>query len=168
MFLKLNNGLAYVNGKKLLGTCEEITLPEVKNKMITQKALGHIAEVELPGGLEKLEAKMKITAPDPAVLLMIANPSKTVQVQVRGSLEKWGADGVEEEVPVVAMIRAFFKNVPGGAIKQNENAAIELQMSCNYYKLTCKGLIYEIDTINNIYIAAGDDVIANLKANIGF
>jgi uncharacterized protein len=169
MFKKLNNSLLYVNGNKLIGICEEVSLPDVKNKMISQKALGHVAEVALPAGLEAMEAKFKLTAPDGKTLAAIANPTKAVQVMLRGNLETWGAEGREEEKPYIAIFRGLFKQVPGGAYKQNENSSFEVMASVNAYKLTVDGvLIYDIDTINNKYIASGEDVIATLKGNIGF
>jgi hypothetical protein len=169
MLLKLNNALVHLNGTKLLGICEETTTPEVKNKMITQKPLGHVSEIELPGGLEKMETKFKLTAPDKDALMMLANPTKAVRVQTRGSLEKWDGEGINDEQAVVIMARGFGKVIPGGAYKQNENAAVEVQMTVNSYKLTVAGtIIFDIDTIANKYIAAGDDVIAKLKGNIGF
>lgn len=169
MFQKVNNGLLYVNGEKLLGICEEVTSPVVKNKMVTQKPLGHGSEVDLPGGLEKLESKFKLTSPDPKILMSIANPAKAVQFMLRGSLEYWGADGRTDEKAIVAIYRGYCKEVPLGAFKQNENVAIDISISVNSVKWTVAGsVVYDLDTVNNKYLCAGDDFWAGLKANIGF
>lgn len=169
MFMKVNNGLLYVNGTKLIGSCEEVSAPTIKNKMVTQKALGHGSEVDLAGGLEKIESKFKLTAPNPDILMQLANPAKAVQFMLRASLETWGADGRDKEESLVAIYRGYVKEIPTGVYKQNENVMLDISLSVNSLKWTvAKRVVYDLDTINNKYLCAGDDFWAGLKANIGF
>lgn len=151
---RITNANIYMDGANLLGRAEEIELPQVKVKMAEHKAL---------------EGKIKWASFYADVLKKAANPFKTVQLQVRGSLEGWNTPaGRNTEKPVVAVMQVLFKNFPLGQFKQHENVEITTEFDAWMVKLTAEGQdILEIDVAANIYKAGGVDMLANYRANIG-
>lgn len=159
----------YMNGSTLLGRAESIDLPVLKSIMKEHKALGMFGSIELPGGgMEKLEAKIKWNSFYPEILRANANPFKFVQLQARGSLERYTGQGRTAEVPLVAMLTASFKSFPLGAFKQHDNVELQTEAAVYYVKQTVDGTdIVEIDVLANIWKIAGEDVLAKYRANIG-
>jgi P2 family phage contractile tail tube protein len=165
---RLTNANIYIDGNSLLGRAEEIQLPQIKSLMQEHKALGMVGKAEFFAGLDKMDAKIKWASMYADVLAKAANPMKTVQLQVRASLETYEANGRTTEAPVVAMLTGAFKTLPMGTYKQHENSEFETEMSVYYAKLTVGGTdIVEIDVLANIYKVSGVDVLATYRANIG-
>lgn len=165
---RLTNANVYLGADSLMGQAEEINLPEVKVKTAEHKALGMNASLELPAGLDKMEGKIKWTSFYKDSLVKVANPYATIQVQVRGNLEGYEAQGRVSEVPVVAVMSIQAKNFPGVGLKQQENAEMETAFSCLYYKLTIDGQdVIEVDVLANIHKAGGVDLLANYRTNLG-
>ncbi len=165
---KLYNANVYVNGNSFLGRAEEVTLPKVQAKMVEHKALGMVGVLETPAGIEKMEAKIKWSSLYPEVLGAMANPYRTIQIQVRASLENYDSSGKNSEVPVVAYMTAQFKNFPGIGFKHQDNAELETDMAVSYYKLSVDGDDYiEVDVFANIWKVKGEDILEEYKSNIG-
>lgn len=166
---RITNANIYMDGANLLGRAEEIELPQVKVKMAEHKALGMVGTIRAFSGIEVLEGKIKWASFYADVLKKAANPFKTVQLQVRGSLEGWNTPaGRNTEKPVVAVMQVLFKNFPLGQFKQHENVEITTEFDAWMVKLTAEGQdILEIDVAANIYKAGGVDMLANYRANIG-
>lgn len=165
---RLTNANIYVDGNSLLGRAEEIEVPTIKTKMAEHKALGMVGSIETFAGIEKLEGKIKWAALYPDVLKKVANPFKHVAVQVRGSLDSYDASGRSSEKPVKIALTVAFKSLPGGNYKQHENVEAETEYTAYYMKQTIDGQdIVEIDVLNNIYRANGQDLLANYNTNIG-
>lgn len=165
---RLTNANVYLDGGSMLGRAEEVNLPALKAKMAEHKALGMVGTIEAFAGFEKLEGKIKWSSLYADALKKTANPFKSVQLQVRGSVEVYASGGRTEEKPVVALLTVTFKSIPGGNYKQHDNVEVESEFIATYMKLTVGGEdITEIDVLANIYKAGGQDVLASYRANIG-
>ena len=165
---RITNANIYVDGNCLLGRAEEIKLPDISMIMAEHKALGMVGTIEAFSGFEKLEGKIKWSSLYADALKKTANPFKSVQLQVRGSVEVYSSQGRTEEKPVVALLTVTFKSIPGGNYKQHDNVEVESEFTATYMKLTVGGEdITEIDVLANIYKAGGQDVLASYRANVG-
>lgn len=165
---RITNANIYIDGSSLLGRAEEITLPNIKTKLAEHKALGMVGTMEFFAGLEKMEAKIKWASLYPDVMKKAANPSKTVQLQARASMETYTGQGRTAQVPVVVMLTAAFKSFPLGSFKQHDNAEYETELTVYYAKLIVDGKdIFEVDVLENIYKVDGVDILAEYRANIG-
>jgi hypothetical protein len=165
---RLTNCNIYLDGNSLLGRAEEITLPEIKTKMVEHKGLGMLGAIELPAGFEKFETKIKWSSFYPEVLRRAAVMRRSVQLQVRGSLETHTGAGLVEEQSVKVQLTGTFKKLPMGVFKQHESVECETELSGSYVKLTIGGQeIIEIDLMANIYRANGVDQIATYRRHIG-
>jgi len=165
---RITNANVYVDGNSLLGKVEECKLPEVKVTMSEHKALGMQGKLDLPSGLDKMEATFKWNSLYADVLAKVANPFKACEIQLRGSLETYGNLGRMEEVPVVAYLTGVFTKFPLGGFKQHDNVEAETTMSVTFCKLEIDGrAVLEFDVYANIYKADGVDLLATYKTNIG-
>lgn len=165
---RITNANVYVDGNSLLGKVDEVKLPEVKVTMAEHKALGMQGKLDLPSGIDKLEATFKWNSLYSDILVKVANPYKAVEVQLRGSLETYGNGGRTAQVPVVAYLTGTFSKFPLGGFKQHDNVEAETTMSVTYCKLEIDGTeILEFDALANIYKAGGEDLLATYKQNIG-
>lgn len=165
---KLTNANVYINGSSFLGKCEEINLPTVMSKMSEHKAVGMVGSFELFSGIDKLEARFKWNSFYSDVLKLAANPVNAVNLQVRSSLDVWGAGGRQEQQPVVIHMTGTFKGLPLGNFKQHENVEAETPFNVTYVKMVINGeTIMELDVLANIFIVDGVDIMAQYRANIG-
>lgn len=165
---KLTNANVYVDGGSLLGQTEEITLPSVMYKMAEHKALGMVGTTEFFSGIDKMETKIKWNSYYPEVMKKMANPFKNMKIQVRASLETYGADGRTEQVPCIVYITAASKGFPMGGYKQHENVEVENTLTTYQCKLEIDGEpIVEVDILNNIFKVEGEDLLAEYRANLG-
>ncbi len=165
---KLTNANIYVDGNSFLGKAMEIELPTVQHKMAEHQALGMVGMTEMFAGIEKMTGKIKWNSFYRDAALKIADPTKAFPLQLRGSLETFGAGGREAQVPFVAYLTASFTSFPLGNFKQAENVELESDFTASYCKLEINGeAIVEIDVLANIYKVGGVDIMAIYRANIG-
>ena len=165
---RITNANVYVDGTSLLGKVDECKLPEIKVTMSEHKALGMQGKLEFPTGIDKMEATFKWNSLYSDVLAKVANPYKAVSVQLRGSIETYGNGGRTAETPVVAYLTGTFTKFPLGGFKQHDNVEAETTMSVTYCKLEIAGVVViEFDALANIYKAAGVDLLATYRTNIG-
>ena len=165
---RLTNANIYMDGSSLLGRAEEVNLPSIVYKMAEHKALGMVGTAEFFAGIEKMETKIKWNSFYQEVMKKAANPFKSVNMQVRSSLENYTSGGKTGEVPVVCYMTAAYKGFPMGNFKQHDNVELESNLSVYYCKLEIDGNpIIEVDVTANIFKVDGVDVLAQYRANLG-
>jgi P2 family phage contractile tail tube protein len=165
---RLTNGNMYINGNSYLGTIEEVNLPDVKGKYSEHKALGMNATVELSSGIDKMEAKIKFNAPYAKVMKLAANPTVSHSLMFRGNLETYEGASRVSQVPYKCIMKAGFKNVHPGNMKQHDNVEMESTLNVTYVKLEIDNEeIFEIDVLNNIHKVDGVDILELFRANLG-
>lgn len=165
---RLTNANVYMDGKSFLGKVEEISLPDIKHKMSEHKALGMVGMMEFFAGIEKMEAKIKWNSFYVDAMKKMANPTKAIQLQVRGSLENYNSTGRGAQQPVVIFLTCTSKNFPTGNFKQHDNVECESMLNVTYCRLEVNNeSIMEVDILSNIYKVDGVDILAEYRANLG-
>lgn len=165
---QIKNANVYIDGASYLGKVKEVTLPEIKQKMNEQKALGMFGTKKVPAGFEAMEAKLKWAAWLPEIIKKAANPFVQVDMQIRGNYEVFGAFGIEAEKPAICYLKGTFENIPLGTIQPNEGIEVETSLSVSYIKMVVDGQeLFEIDIDNNIYVVDGVDLLQQFRANLG-
>lgn len=165
---KLTNATYWVNGKNYFGKTEEFSLPTIKYKNATHKGMGLMAEMEYFSGIDKIEHKLKLNAPYADYMREMGDPTKKVDVMVRGNLQNFQGSASVDEVPYVVTMRVACKDFPLGNFKQNDNVELEMNFNVYYVKLEINGeKLYEIDLENNILFAGGRDVYEKFRKNLG-
>lgn len=166
---KLENANVYdaVLGS-LLGRASEVELPSITAIMSDHEALGMNAKLELPTGIDKLEAKIRWNSQYPDAVKRYGSVYDSVQLQVRSSSAIYEGGSRTEEQPVVVFLRGTPKMVAGGTFKQNAFEGAETDLNVTYFRLRINGEdLVEIDALNNIYKVAGVDKLAQYRANLG-
>lgn len=163
------NANIYLDGtNSLLGRAATVTLPDIVTSVEAHRGLGMIGSVEFPTGLEAMVTKIKWAGLYPDVLKAATNPFKSHKLQVRASLQTFGAGGLVAEVPLVCLLTVAWKKVPLGAFTAGTKQEAEDELSTTYLKLTVDGKdIVEIDVHQNVWKVDGEDVLADYIKNIG-
>jgi P2 family phage contractile tail tube protein len=157
---------AFVNGRGQAGKIDELELPEISVKTEDHRAGGMDSEAEIDMGLEKLQAKLTISDPDPEILRLVGlSGSNSASLTFRGSFVR---DSDNARVAVVAEMTGRLKKGSFGTWKAGEKAAHAYEFTANYYRLTIGGVeVYEIDVENIIRRIGGVDQLAGQRADIG-
>lgn len=165
----ITNANIYAAGNNLLGKAEEVQTPTLKIKTVENKALGQFGTSKLPAGVEAMESKIKFNSFYTDVFNLISNPYNTVNIQVRGNIEKYANNTKTGDESAVLFMGGFFDEVPLlGSLKSQEKVEFQTSMQVNYAKLVVAGVeLYEIDVINNIWNVGGNDLLLAYKINIG-
>ena len=165
---RVTNANIYVDGNCLLGKAEEIKLPDITTVMSEHKALGMVGKIELPSGFEKMEGEIKWNSFYRDVWLKMNNPYSMVQLQVRSSVETYGAMGRMQQQPLVTFLSVMFKKNPMGTFKQSDSAEFSSSFACYYIKQQLAGEdMLELDVLANIYKVGGVDQLDIYRNNIG-
>jgi P2 family phage contractile tail tube protein len=166
MINRITNANAYLNGETLIGRLEEIELPSIKFATEDVKALGLFAAIEMPTGLEKMEAKLKWNAVY-GDNFKAESPLKSVSITVKSNMKSQGAAGSLKDIPVSVTISGVFKETPLGTLKGQEKIdGLQHVMSVYYVKLEEDGkLIYEVDVFNNIIKFGSTDILNEFRLN---
>jgi P2 family phage contractile tail tube protein len=165
---KVTNANVYLNGTSYMGRAEEVTLPDVMPKMVDHKALGMVGELELPGGLQKMAAKIKWNAIYPDVMKLTHNVYDSVRLQVRANVETFEGGTRTGQVPAVAKLTVTPKKSGGLVFKPQDNVEREDEFNVTAYELIIDGeQILDIDIMANIWVVDGVDQLASYRANLG-
>lgn len=164
---RLNNVNVYLDGNNFAGRAEEVDVPELNFKMSEHKGLGMFGTVELPSGLDKMEARIKWSSMYPEVLNKVSDPFQARQIKVHGTVESYGPGGRGNQLPLKITMTGFPKKLPGGKFKHQDAAEFETTFSITSCKMVLDGqTIFDVDVFANIYFSAGQDVLAQFRANL--
>ena len=165
---RVTNANVYLNGNSMLGKASEVNLPQLKTLLSDHMALGLYGKVELPTGLDKLEATIKWTSYYGDVLAATANPFATHEIQVRSSIDQYSAAGRTGQVAAVCYIRGTFKDPSLGNFKQHDNVETDAKINVTAVRFEIDGKpVLEIDVLANIFKIQGVDVLQTYRQNIG-
>jgi hypothetical protein len=164
----LYNANVYLDGESYAGQAEELTLPDLKAKMVDHKALSMIGSFELPTGLDKMMMKIKWNSINVDVMTAAANFYNSSDIMVRANSDNWQNGSRTGSVPVIAIIRGLNKNLPAITLKHQDSPDIETEYSCTAYKLIIDGnVVFDIDFFAQVYIVDGVDLMEEYRTNLG-
>lgn len=166
MLNSITNANAYRDGNNLIGKLEQIDLPQIKFKTEDISALGLFSNIEIPVGLEKMEAKLKWNAIYDTDW-KAASPVTSSTIVVKSNMTSLDPSGRASQIPVTASIKGVYKELPTGNMKSNAKFdGAEHLLSVNYYKLEVGGVkIYEVDIFNNILFIGEIDILESFRSN---
>lgn len=165
---KITDVNVYLDGNSFFGQAEEIDLPSVVASMIEHKAVGMFGSFELPTGIDKMECRIKWNSIYKEVVSKMGDIMSTRQLQLRGNLEEWGANGRASQVPYVVMMTGTPKQMPAGNFRQKERADVESMLNVLYMRVEIDGEeICEVDLMANIYRVGGVDLLQTARQNLG-
>lgn len=163
---KIGNFNVYNFGQKLLGVSDEVTLPEIVQKVTTLSGPGILGDYESPvrGIFEKMEMEIPFRtlyddAFDLLSLLVYAD------LTLRGSIDVSDGKGGRDEIGMRVVVRGDVKNFNPGKVKIGEGTGSSLKFSIAYIKIEIDGKErLEIDVFNSIYRVNGIDMLAKTRS----
>lgn len=165
---KIFNANVYIDGtNSLLGRAREIVLPSVTMNTEEHKGLGMLGALELPVGLAPLVTTVTWSGWY-ADRVLLANPFASRKLQVRASVETFGAGGRVEQQPLVVLLTASWKTAPLGTLSAGSGGEVQDELATTYVRLLVDGVeLLEVDVHNNIWRQGGVDVLEQYRANLG-
>lgn len=164
---KCTNANVYLNGISFMGRAEEITLPDLQPKMVDHKALGMVGEMELPGGLTKMSAKIKWNAIYPDVMKSTHDPFTAANLMVRTSIETYAAGSRITQAPAIIHLKGTWKKSGGLSFKPQDNVEMENEMNVFAYRMIVASVeIVSIDVMSNTWKVMGEDKLALYRINL--
>ncbi len=166
----INDANIYVDGANWLGKAD-VEIPTVKQKMQGYQAFGVAGELEVPvvGHVDKLEGTVKFKSMTADAAKVLYNPRYAPLLDARGSVQKYDpSTGQMRQFPCKFTMRAFFSELKAPEFKQGSDSGGEAKFSAHYMKLEIDGEeVFEIDQFNYIYKVNGEDVLAEVRENLG-
>ena len=161
----LTNCVMFVDGVSFSGDVPSMTLPKLATKSEEYRGGGMSGPVDLPTGLEKLEAAWTTNGVRKESLKFFGLADQTACNAVfRGSFK--GQKGTVKAVTVT--LRGSLKEVDMGDWKPGDKSEIKHAMSVTYYKLEIDGrVMYEIDFANMVQVINGVDQLAAERSALG-
>lgn len=166
---QITHGVVYVNGSSYFGVTEEIKLPEIQYRTTERKPTGGLGSLELPSGIDKMEAEITWRSYDLALAAAVFNPRKGTQIMVRSVKTVFDAGGgVEREVPVVTYMTVLPKSFGLGTHKGGEAVELPSKFAVHALKQSVDGqVLVEIDVINQVFNMGGLDLQSGLRQILG-
>lgn len=161
----LSNCAGFIDGVSFSGEMPSLTLPKVVLKTETYRGGGMAGEVEIPTGVEKLEAGFTTNGVRREALKFFGLSDRTACSAVfRGSFK-----GLKGRVtPVIVTMRGGIKEVDMGDWKPGDKAETKHNMALTYYKLEVGGrVVYEIDMLGMVLVVDGVDQLAEERSALG-
>jgi len=165
---QITNAAVYLDGNDYIGHCEEVDLGSVKATMADFQGLGMVGAIELPTGFDKLEGKIIWNSLYRDAAVRCAVPFKTVQLQLRSSINEWNAQGRMQEIQLVTLMTVLFKEYPLGSFKPREVVTFETPFSAHYVQQKIDGReVFKFDYTANIFSVDGKDQLTAYRRNLG-
>lgn len=161
----LTNCVMFVDGVSFSGDVPSMTLPKLSIKTEEYRGGGMSGPVDLPTGLEKLEAAFTTNGVRKEALKFFGLADQTAcNLVFRGSFK--GQKGTVKSVTVT--LRGSLKEVDMGDWKPGDKAEIKHAVAVTYYKLQIDGrVMYEIDFANMVQVINGVDQLAAERSALG-
>ena len=162
----LRNFTAFVDGYDLRLEVEELTPPVVRDHTEETKSGALDAPVDVPLGLQKLEAGLKINSRQKELMKKAGlGPGTTIRITFRGvSISE--IDGSQQNELLVMQGRI---NVDAGAWAAQTVSKTDFKIgTITYYKHLVDGAsVYEIDLFNFVRVIGGVDQLASVRNGLG-
>lgn len=169
MLETISDAVVYVNGSQYFGTTNEVKLPEIQFKTTERKPTGGIGSIELPAGVDKLEAEITWASYDKALAASVFNPRKSAQLMVRSVKRVFdGAGSISKELPVVTTMTVLPKSFGLGTHKQGEPIEAPSKFAVHAIRQTVDGAaVVEIDVINQVFKMGDEDFLSTVRNILG-
>jgi len=161
----LTNCVMFVDGVSFSGDVPSMTLPKLSIKTEEYRGGGMSGPVDLPTGLEKLEAAFTTNGVRKEALKFFGLADQTAcNLVFRGSFK--GQKGTVKSVTVT--MRGSLKEVDMGDWKPGDKAEVKHAVAVTYYKLEIDGrVMFEIDFANMVQVINGVDQLAAERSALG-
>ncbi|MBO9710683.1 MAG: phage major tail tube protein [Caulobacter sp.] len=152
------------DGVSFRGVATEVTPPKLTKKMESYRhGLGNL---KLFDGLEDLDMEWTASGFSLEPYKAFGNTSiDGVQLRFVGAYQNPQTNAVQA---VEITVRGQHEEIDAGNQKVGDEGSTKIKTACSYYKLTVDNVdVIEIDILNSVFVAFGEDVYANIRQAIG-
>lgn len=161
----LSQCVMFLDGVSFSGDVPTMTLPKITEKTEEYRGGGMSGPVDMPTGLEKMEAAWTTNGVRKESLKFFGLADRTACNVVFRSAFK---DQKGTTKAVMATLRGALKEVDMGDWKPGDKSEIKHAMAVTYYKLEIDGrVMYEIDFANMVQVINGVDQLASERSALG-
>lgn len=162
---KINDANCYLDGEKMIGVAASVTLPEINMKTSTIAGMGINGEIDSPtiGQFESMEQEIQFNTLYSSAMSMFS-PLKTVNLTFRAAQQVYDKTGgyAFKGLRVVEMGR--IKKFNPGKIEKAESMEATVTIELTYILVEVDGVkMLEVDKLNGVYIANGQDMLAEVR-----
>lgn len=162
----INRYTVYRGGKELIGTAEEVKLPEITSLTDTVGGAGFGGNMTIPviGLVDDMEMEIPFMSLCNDVFSLM-DPTQTADITLNGAIQGMdGGDGSVGYKPVSISVRGTVKKFVPGSMKSGAKMGSSVTLGLSYYKVVLDGkTVLEIDKLNGVYVVNGNDVLREVR-----
>lgn len=169
MKTKIHSYNVYLDGTKLLGISEEVTLPDFDALTETVSGAGVLGEIDEPVlgrfGAAEIEIPFRTLSEQ---MWKLADMQKSINVTLRASTQAiTETDMTTDFVPSRIVIKGKNKGFTNGKMKAGEGTAPTMKLEIVYILIEeNQKPRFELDKLNFVYAVNGKDLLAKVKSQI--
>lgn len=157
----------YLNGRKLIGTTGEVSLPDLEIMSETISGPGILGEYETgaPGRFGSMEQEIpfRVLSADVFKLIEVDRPLELVLRAAQQFTS--GLTGALDQMGMRIVFRGRCKSLVPGTVKQGGMMESSIKIELTYYMVELSGeRKIELDKLNGVYVVNGRDLLAKIRS----
>lgn len=166
---KINAYNVYLDGKKLVGISDEVTLPDFEALTETLSGAGILGEIDEPllGHFKASEMEIPFRTLN-EYMFRLASMSKALNLTLRASTQTIDTGNINTgAMPSRIVIKGKNKAITGGKLKQGEGTGSSIKVEITYILIEVdKVKKFELDKLNFVYKVNGVDLLAAIRKQV--
>ena len=166
---KINAYNAYLDGSKLIGLADEVTLPDFEAMTETLSGAGLLGEIDEPllGHFTSIEMEIPFRTLNNDIF-KLANAQSNVNVTLRMSTQTLNESDMKTDfIPSRVVIKGKNKSFSGGKVKQGNGTGSSIKIEVMYILIEVNGKSkFELDKINFVYKVDGKDLLDKVRKQV--
>ena len=162
---KINKYNVYNSGERLLGTGDEMTLPDFESASETVSGAGILGEIDDPtvGYFTNQELEVPFRLLDREAVDMM-DMTKAVRLTLRGAQQTTNNDGDIQFRSMRVVVRGRCKKFSPGKVKNGSAMDTKITLTVLYIMIEVDGeQLVELDKLNEVFKIRGVDIIKKIK-----
>ena len=166
---KINAYNVYLDGKKLIGVSDEVTLPNFEALTETLSGAGLLGEIDEPllghFGASEIEIPFRTLNND---MFKLANMQSAVNLTLRMSTQTINESNMNTDcLPSRVVIKGKNTALTGGKVKQGSGTGSSFKIEILYILIEVnKKPKFELDKLNFVYKVNGVDLLKKVRAQV--
>lgn len=166
---KVNAYNVYLDGNKLVGISDEVTLPDFEALTETLSGAGILGEIDEPllGHFKASEMEIPFRTLN-EYMFRLASMSKALNLTLRASTQTIDTGNINTgAMPSRIVIKGKNKAITGGKLKQGEGTGSSIKVEITYILIEVDGVkMFELDKLNFVYKVKGVDLLAAIRKQV--
>jgi len=166
---KVNAYNVYLDGNKLVGISDEVTLPDFEALTETLSGAGILGEIDEPllGHFKASEMEIPFRTLNEH-MFRLASMSKALNLTLRASTQTIDTGNINTgAMPSRIVIKGKNKAITGGKLKQGEGTGSSIKVEITYILIEVDGVkMFELDKLNFVYKVKGVDLLAAIRKQV--